>query len=142
MYKTTVMKKALFFMLPLYFSLNAIAQADYRVVFDFTSKDSIDQKSVIRWINGITKGEPNAKVEVVMYGQGINLVVKGRSFVSEDVLKLAANKNVSFKVCSVALQNLNVDKSQLLDGVGTVPDGIYEIITKQREGWGYIKVKN
>jgi len=123
-------------------SFSSMAQADYRVVFDFTSKDSIDQKSVIRWINGITKGEPSAKIEVVMYGQGINLVVKGRSFVSEDVVRLAANKNVSFNVCAVALQNLNVDKSQLLEGVGTVPDGIYEIITKQREGWGYIKVKN
>ena len=26
-----------------------------------------------------------------------------------------------------------------LEGVGTVPDGIYEIISKQHEGWGYIK---
>ena len=30
-------------------------------------------------------------------------------------------------------------KSQLLEGVGTVPDGIYEIISKQHQGWGYIK---
>lgn len=136
------MKKLLLLITCLYYSFSSLAQADYRVVFDFTSKDSIDQKAVIRWVNGITKGEPNAKVEVVMYGQGINLVVKGRSFVSEDVVRLASNKNVSFKVCAVALQNLNVDKSQLLEGVGTVPDGIYEIISKQREGWGYIKVKN
>lgn len=136
------MKKLLLLITCLYYSFSSIAQADYRVVFDFTSKDSIDQKAVIRWVNGITKGEPNAKVEVVMYGQGINLVVKGRSFVSEDVVRLASSKNVSFKVCAVALQNLNVDKSQLLEGVGTVPDGIYEIISKQREGWGYIKVKN
>lgn len=86
------MKKVLLLITCLYYSFSSIAQADYRVVFDFTSKDSIDQKSVIRWVNGITKGEPNAKVEVVMYGQGINLVVKGRSFVSDDVLRLAANR--------------------------------------------------
>jgi intracellular sulfur oxidation DsrE/DsrF family protein len=42
-------------------------------------------------------------------------------------------------VCAVALKNNNLDKSQLLPGVETVPDGIYEIISKQHEGWGYIK---
>ena len=34
----------------------------------------------------------------------------------------------------------NVDKSQLLPGVEIVDDGIFEIISKQQEGWGYIKV--
>ena len=29
---------------------------------------------------------------------------------------------------------------QLLPGVQTVPDGIYEIVSKQQEHWGYIKV--
>ena len=48
-------------------------------------------------------------------------------------------KNVSFRVCEGAMKNNKVEKSQLLDGVGTVPDGIYEIISKQHEGWGYIK---
>ena len=36
----------------------------------------------------------------------------------------------------------NVDITQLVSGVQTVPDGIYEIISKQREGWGYIKVSH
>jgi intracellular sulfur oxidation DsrE/DsrF family protein len=124
------------------FSFVAVAQKDYRVVFDFTSKDTTDQRAVIRWVDGISKGDPNAKLEVVMYGQGLDLVTKGKSYVSADVVRLAANKNISFRVCEVAMKNHNIDKSQLLDGVGTVPDGIYEVISKQREGWGYIKVKN
>jgi len=68
------------------------------------------------------------------------LAVKDKSAVADAVTSLAANKNVSFKVCAVAMQNQKIDKSQLLPGVQTVPDGIYEIISKQREGWGYIKV--
>jgi intracellular sulfur oxidation DsrE/DsrF family protein len=120
----------------------AAAQKDYRVVFDMTSKDSIDQQAVIRWLNEITKAEPNAKMEVVMYGKGLGLAVKGKSFVSDEVVRLAANKNVAFRVCKVAMQNQGIDESQLLPGVQTVPDGIYEIISKQRENWGYIKVKN
>jgi intracellular sulfur oxidation DsrE/DsrF family protein len=37
------------------------------------------------------------------------------------------------------MRNQKVDKSQLLPGVGTVPDGIGELVAKQKEGWGYIK---
>lgn len=125
-----------------FLSVLAIAQSDYKVVFDFTSKDSVDHKAIIRWLDGISKGDPNAQMEVVMYGQGLNLVVKGRSFATDDVIRLAANKNITFKVCEAAMRNHNIDKSQLLNGVGTVPDGIYEVISKQRQGWGYIKVKN
>lgn len=118
------------------------AQADYKVVFDLTSKDSIDHKSVIRWLNEITKASSDAKVEVVMYGQGTSFAIKGRSFASDDISRLVSNKNISFKVCAIALKNQGVDPSQLIPGIQTTPDGIYEIISKQRDGWGYIKVKN
>jgi intracellular sulfur oxidation DsrE/DsrF family protein len=122
--------------------LIATAQADYKVVFDLTSKDTIDQRTVIRWLNEVIKASPDAKMEVVMYGQGTAMVVKGRSLVADDVTKLSANPNVSFRVCAVALKNQNIDASQLISGAQTVPDGIYEVISKQRDGWGYIKVKN
>jgi intracellular sulfur oxidation DsrE/DsrF family protein len=116
------------------------AQApDYKVVFDLTSKDTADQKTVIRWINGITSSNPNAKLEVVLYGQSLDMVVKDRSVAASDIPKLTENKNVSFKVCAVAMKKHQIDKSMLLPGVEIVADGIYEIITKQREGWGYIK---
>jgi intracellular sulfur oxidation DsrE/DsrF family protein len=40
----------------------------------------------------------------------------------------------------MAMKRQQIDASQLLPGVQIVPDGIYEIISKQRDGWGYIKV--
>jgi intracellular sulfur oxidation DsrE/DsrF family protein len=124
------------------FSLFAAAQADYKVVFDLTSKDSVDQQAVIRWLKEIVNQSADAKMEVVMYAKGINLVLKDKSAFAAAVTELAANKNISFRVCAIALKNQGIDKSQLLPGVETVPDGIYEIISKQREGWGYIKAKN
>lgn len=123
-------------------SFVSMAQPNYKVVFDLTSKDSNDQKSVIRWLNEVSKAEPTAQMEVVMYGQGLDLVTKGKSAVSDDVVKLASNKNIAFKVCRVAMKAHNLTENDLLQGVQTVPDGIYEVISKQREGWGYIKVKN
>lgn len=136
------MKKILLLAGVLLSSFFALAQKDYRVVFDLTSKDSNDQRAVIRWLNEVSKAEPTAQMEVVMYGQGLDLVTKGKSAVSDDVIKLAQNKNIAFKVCQVAMKAHNLEPSDLLQGVQTVPDGIYEVISKQRQGWGYIKVKN
>jgi intracellular sulfur oxidation DsrE/DsrF family protein len=112
---------------------------DYKVVFDLTSRDTLDHKSVIRWLNEVSKANPDAKLEVVMYGQGYNMVTRDRSTVPEAIATLLNNKNISFKVCAMSLKNNNIEKSQLLPGVETVPDGIYEIVSKQRDGWGYIK---
>ena len=112
---------------------------DYRVVFDLTSRDSLDQKAVMRWVKEVATSNPDAKVEVVMYGKGFELVMPDRSTVAAEVQEAIRNPNVSFRVCAVALKNNKVETSQLLPGVETVPDGIYELVEKQRDGWGYIK---
>lgn len=112
----------------------------YRVAFDLTSRDSLDQKAALRWIREITTSSPAAQIEVVMYGKGFELVMPERSAFAADVQQAMRNPNVSFKVCAIALKNNNVEASQLLPGVQTVPDGIYELVSKQQEHWGYIKV--
>ena len=118
----------------------SIAQkAPYRVVFDVTSKDTLLHQMVIRWINEIEASNPEAQIEVVFYAKSLDMITKDRSVVASEVVKYATNKNISFRVCQVAMKNNGVEKSQLLAGVGTVPDGIYEIISKEHEGWGYIK---
>lgn len=121
-------------------SLVVGAQKDYKVVFDLTSGDSLSQATAIRWANEVAKADPSAQVEVVMFGKGTALAVKDKSAVADGVAGLVTNKNVAFKICAVAMQNQKIDKTQLLPGIQIVPDGIYEIISKQREGWGYIKV--
>lgn len=112
---------------------------DYKVVFDITSRDTNVHKAVIRWCNEIISVHPEAKLEVVYYGQSLEMITQGRSIVPNEVTRLITDKNVSFKVCATSLKRWNIDKSQLLPGVATVPDGIYEIFQKQREGYGYIK---
>ena len=113
----------------------------YRVVFDLTSRDTLDQKAVLRWIKETTGATPAAQqIEVVMYAKGFELVMPERSAFITDVQNAMKNPNVSFKVCAIAMKNNNIEKSQLLPGVQIVPDGIREIVEKQQEHWGYIKV--
>jgi intracellular sulfur oxidation DsrE/DsrF family protein len=112
----------------------------YRVVFDLTSRDTLDQKVVLRWLKEVGTSSPDAKMEVVMYGKGFELVMPEKSGFTNEVKEAMKNPNVAFRVCAIALKNNNVDKSQLLAGVETVPDGIHELVMKQQDKWGYIKV--
>ncbi len=135
------MKKFIYsmFLVLLAYNFSVGQSAPYNVVFDVTSKDTLVHQMVIRWINEVTSSRPDAKIEVVYYAKGLDMITEGKSVVSADVKKYAAMKNISFKVCEIAMKNTGVDKRQLLPGVQTVPDGIYELIQKQHDGWGYIK---
>lgn len=114
----------------------------YNVVFDLTTGDTATHQRVMRWINSIIAAHPDAKIEIVYYGKALPMVETAKSTVAGDVKKLAAGNNVTFVVCEQAMQVFNVSKSMLLPGVKTVPDAIYELISKQQDGYGYIKVTN
>src|SRR5213075_2517602 len=140
--RKVLMKKLICILLfTMFGSSFAFPQASpYRVVFDITSKDTLDQKAVLRWVREISSENPKAELEVVMYGKGYELVMPEKSTFISEINEDLKNPNVSFKVCQIAMRNNKITKDQLLPGVGTVPDGIFEIISKQREEWGYIKV--
>ena len=114
--------------------------ANYKVVFDMSSRDTVNQQAIVREIGLITGATPDAKLEVVIYGQGMDFVVNDRSPQQAAIQKLIADNKASFKVCAMTMKRNNIDKSQLVPGVEVVPDGIYEIISKQQQGWGYIKI--
>jgi intracellular sulfur oxidation DsrE/DsrF family protein len=113
---------------------------NYKVVFDMSSRDTINQQAIVREIGLITGASPDAKLEVVIYGQGLDLAIKNRSVQQPAVEKIIASNKATFKVCAMTMKRNNIDSTQLVPGVEIVPDGIYEIISKQQAGWGYIKV--
>ena len=125
----------------MFISLFVHAQTNnYKVVFDMSSKDSINQQAIVREIGLITGASPDAKLEIVIYGQGLELAIKNRTSQQPAIEKIIASNKASFKVCAMTMKRNNIDSTQLVPGVEIVPDGIYEIISKQQAGWGYIKV--
>lgn len=131
------MSIVLLVMLP---ALTMAQTTPYKVIFDITSGDTAAHKTVIRQIRGISQSRPDAQLEVAIYGDALGMAMKDKSIIADAIQELSSNKKASFKACAATMKRLNVDKSQLLPGVDVVPDAIYEIVTKQHEGWGYIKV--
>src|SRR5215470_15988824 len=68
----------------------------YKVVFDLTSSDPIDQQAVIRWIKEVSAVNPKTEMEVVMYGRGLDLVVSGKSALASDVAKAMSDAHAKF----------------------------------------------
>jgi uncharacterized protein len=114
-------------------------QKPVKIVFDITSNDTLTHQAVLRHVTGMAAAYPKSKFEVVIYGGAIDMVLKEKSVVAKGIQSLENNTNVSFVVCAETMKRNKVDKSHLLSGVGVVPDAIIEIVTKQSEGWGYIK---
>lgn len=118
----------------------AKAQGDsYKVLIDVTSPDTMVHKMVMRWVTGITTSDPDAEVEVVFYAGALDMILSDKSVVREAMLNLYDSKQVHFKACEMTLKRHEVSEHQLVKGVTTVPDAIREIVTRQSEGWGYIK---
>ncbi|MDH5365777.1 MAG: DsrE family protein [Cyclobacteriaceae bacterium] len=113
-----------------------------KIVFDVTSSDVKVHQSTLRHVKLMSENYPNSEFEVVMYGGALEMVLIDKSSVAAEIEKFATNDNVTFMICSMTLNRHNVKKEQLVVGVGSVPDGILEIVEKQSEGWGYIKEAN
>ena len=138
------MKRILFIVITLFLvATGSLAQTTpYHAVFDLTTGDTATHSRVLRWISSIITAHPDARLEVVFYGKSLPMVEKEKSTAGSEIEKLAAGKNVTFAVCEQAMKVHKVEKSMLLPGVKTVPDAIYEIVSLQAKGYGYIKVTN
>lgn len=133
-------KHLMFFLVLIAFAQVGFSQAkNMQVVFDITSKDTADHQAILRHAGGTAKSYDNIKVEVVIFSGAINMVVKDKSVVADAIRNLASQKNISFKVCAVTMKRYGITKEDLIPGVEVVPDAILEIISKQAEGWSYIK---
>ncbi len=111
----------------------------HRVVFAVTSDEEQDWHITMGNIRNLIEGlKPDpVEVEVVAYAGGIALV-KNDSSAAADIAKLQ-EKGVKFVACQNAMRARHLELKDLLPGVTPVPAGIVEVVTKQEQGWIYIK---
>ena len=110
-----------------------------KVVFDVTSSDPSTHSSTVRHVKMMSKAYPDSEFEIVGYSGSLDMFLAEKSTVKEDMEMLLQNKNVSVRVCAATMERHEATQEDLIVGVEPVPDGIMEIITKQQQGWGYIK---
>jgi intracellular sulfur oxidation DsrE/DsrF family protein len=122
------------------FGVVASAQTKaHRVVFALTSPDGADWKLTLGNIRNLLAAFPpeTAEVEVVAYGPGLSFVRK-RSASEVEIQGLEA-KHVRFVACENSMRMQHISAADLVSGVEPVPSGVVEVVTRQEQGWSYIK---
>jgi len=107
-------------------------------VIQFNDPDSFSQSRVILQVGNIRTSWPNAKVEVVCLGGGLDLLMTANSKFSGAVSDWT-KKGVVFAACNNTMNLRKVTKADLLKEAVVVPAAVIELAMKQELGWAYFK---
>jgi intracellular sulfur oxidation DsrE/DsrF family protein len=111
----------------------------HNIVIQLNTADTASWSSVIGNIKNIQKAWPtNLNIEVVVHGKAIDFLVKDKTYFTNDI-QLLASQGIKFNACQNTMRKHNITADMLLKVAGTVPSGVVEVITKQEEGWSYLK---
>jgi intracellular sulfur oxidation DsrE/DsrF family protein len=118
-----------------------IQKPEHKIIFQLTTGDTTAHKQLIKQFNNILSVSPTTKIEVVCHGLGLDMLVSDKTIV-EDKIKILSQKGVVFNACEFSIKERKVDRSKIISSVGFVPAGIIAIVSKQEQGWSYIKAGN
>jgi intracellular sulfur oxidation DsrE/DsrF family protein len=110
----------------------------HRIIFDMAKVDTGYQAILMKQLNNTLAEAPDTQLEVVCYGPGLSMLVKGRNSV-EPQMKALSDKGVKFVACANAMKLQNVKPEDLISFVTITPVALLELSSKQMEGWSYIK---
>ncbi|HRC33335.1 MAG TPA: DsrE family protein [Bacteroidia bacterium] len=137
------MKKILLLVMAFAFANTITAQTKtnnnkHKIVFQLASDDTLVHKALMKQLNNIVTVAPETKIEVVVQGGGLTMLMINKTIVQEKIAQLK-KKNVEFVACEFSMTDKKITKEMMIPEAGFVPYGILEIVTKQEEGWSYIK---
>ena len=108
-----------------------------KVVIQLSSADTLVYKSLVKQLNNMQKAFNKITIEVVTHGPGIEFLSKKSTL--QNSIRALNQQGIAFLVCQNTLTEKNVSPAELLDLVKIIPSGLAHLITRQSEGWSYIK---
>ena len=136
------MKKSLLLVVSLLCAWTAnsqiVSSGNHQIIFQLTNGQAATHEKFLRQINNILDAAPNAQIEVVTHGMGVDLLLKDNNNFQSPLEDLS-KKGVVFVVCENTLKQRSLTKDIFLPLAGFVPSAILELVIKQEQGWIYIK---
>lgn len=110
-----------------------------RVVMQISENQPAVWNLALNNIRNVQKelGAKNIEVELVAYGPGL-AIIRDDSLVANRVQEAMAT-GVRFVACRNTMQNQKITEAQMLPGISYAQAGVIEIITKQMEGYAYLR---
>ncbi len=110
----------------------------HKIIFQLITNDTMAHKALMKQLNNITTVAPTTKIEIVCHGPGLEMLITEKSIVHQKIKQLSAI-GVSFIACEFSMKERNVPQDKIIPEAGYVKAGIIEIVSKQEQGWSYIK---
>jgi uncharacterized protein len=111
---------------------------EHRIVFHLATSDTLAHKALVKQLSNVLDYWNTAKIEVVIHNNGVSFMKLGEARFAKEIEALK-DRGVVFAVCENTLKQRKIEKHQLLKTASFVPVGLVEIVTRQEEGWAYIK---
>jgi len=117
---------------------SAVAQRN-RVVIQVSDSDPAKWNLALNNAKNLQAdlGPSNVDIEIVAYGPGIGML-KLDSPVASRVGE-AVGAGVKIVACEITMKGQKLARPDMLDGVGYVPAGVVELMSRQQHGWAYIR---
>ena len=88
------------------------------------------------------KGE-KVIIELVAYGPGLNMFVKGKSSVEDRISVMSMSiDDLEFSACGNTHRKMSEKAGKtvaLIDGVGMAPSGVVRLVELQEQGYAYVR---
>ena len=111
----------------------------HKVVFQVSDNDPAKWNLALNNIRNIQQdlGRENVDIELIAYGPGLNML-KLDSTVAARVAETLGNGAGIF-ACENTMRGQKLGKTDLLPNIGFVKAGVTALMTRQSEGWAYIR---
>jgi intracellular sulfur oxidation DsrE/DsrF family protein len=109
-----------------------------KAVVHVNYEDETRQEKMLGNLENILDAEPESEIEVVSHGAGMTLIQRSKSKFA-DKIKALIGRGVRFAGCENTMQKKSIERTDLLEGVTTVPSGAVEVLLKQQQGFGYFR---
>lgn len=133
------MRKLLFIFSFIIVTHFAFGQQQPKVILHLQSADTLVHKSIVNQIGNLKKEVPDAAIELVCHGPGMDFLLKEKSKYISKINKMGL-KDVTFVGCEFTMSQKNIKKEELVPFATTVPYGLVEIVKKQQDNWLYVKL--
>ena len=110
----------------------------HRIIFQLSTPDTAAHRALTRQLNNLLGYWPAAEIEVVVHNKGMAMLQKEKTTIQPELTALKA-KGVTFLACENTLKQQKIDKSQIVAESGFVPGGLVQVVTRQEQGWAYLK---
>ena len=108
-------------------------------VVHLVSGDETEQETALAISENLLADETGTIDEVAVVAQagGVEAIRADGEY--EERVRSLRDNGVSFKACSNTLDMLDMNESDLVDGIETVPEGAVEVTRLENEGYAYLR---